>query len=585
MEKKQIILPSKKFANAPEENLDLRINLGQSETLLREGDKNIILDIAELYKKERNESIKYKIYGKLKMIFRNMYNGNTDYTYLKDRLYLVGDGSTSDWEGYIPYNEFAFLRNDVLRQTIVQSSGSTPSFSGNVVIDGYTEHTTITPMSAPYQNWNIYLTYVYSGDTNYPMKYTLSGNTVYDFKASDGIPFRVITGTTYHTFTSPVEHGLSQGEYLTISGGTFTGNATGRTYYVDTVGDEYYNSENYTIKILTNQFPSGTTFPPVVFGKRCLDIKNINGTTSEYYVHLHKTLTNSNGYILDKAGFESSIWENEKKLLYQNFSGEDDYLVERNKMECLIYDFKEPFVLTGITNNLGYTPTEVYVSVLLKNGNGYFDYPPKSGFKFNFHNTWIDQHFSGTTKTSKPFEVSMGTGGTFTKSTITFTSGNTLSFGTSGLTGAFVEYNDFEFKERTVSESFHKFFTPPSIFDYGQTGSTTTFSGATASNPFGLYYQPHHRVKLRQLSPYIETSKTDDVINLPENTKYFSGEGQWKWRDLYEHGFIDVDGYGTDFPFVNGTHYVKNDINFYLRNEKIYNNKQDGLKKFKKIKC
>ena len=585
MEKKQIILPSKKFANAPEENLDLRINLDESQTLLREGDKNIILDIAELYKKERNESIKYKIYGKLKMIFRNMYSGNTDYTYLKDRLYLVGDGSTSDWDGYIPYNEFAFLRNDVVRQTVVQSSGSTPSFSGNVILNGYTGHTTITPMTAPYQNWNIYLTYVYSGDTNYPMKYTLSGNTVYDFKASDGIPFRVTTGTTYHTFTSPVEHGFSQGEYIILSGGTFTGNVTGRTYYVDTIGDEYYNSEKYTIKILTNQFPSGTTFPSVVFGKRCLDIKNISGTSSVYYVHQHKTLTNSNGYILDKAGFESSLWEDERKLLYQNFSGEDDYLVERNKMESLIYDFKEPFTLTGITNNLGYTPTEVYVSVLLKNGNGYFDYPPKAGFKFNFHDTWIDQHFSGTTKTSRPFEVSMGTGGTFTKSSITFTSGSTLSFGTIGLTGAFVEYNDFEFKERIVSESFHKFFTPPSIFDYGQTGSTTTFSGATSDNPFGLYYQPHHRVKLRQLSPYIETSKTDDVINLPENTKYFSSEGQWKWRDLYEHGFIDVDGYGTDFPFVNGTHYVKNDINFYLRNEKIYNNKRDGLKKFKKIKC
>jgi hypothetical protein len=66
-------------------------------------------------------------------------------------------------------------------------------------------------------------------------------------------------------------------------------------------------------------------------------------------------------------------------------------------METLLYDFKEPIILSGITNNLGYTPTEVYVGVFLRNGNGYFDYPPKVGYKFNFHDTWIDNHFSGTT--------------------------------------------------------------------------------------------------------------------------------------------------------------------------------------------
>ncbi len=63
-------------------------------------------------------------------------------------------------------------------------------------------------------------------------------------------------------------------------------------------------------------------------------------------------------------------------------------LVERNRMEALLYDFKEPFILTGLTNNLGYLPTEVYASVILKNSNGYFEYPPKVGYSFNFHDTF-----------------------------------------------------------------------------------------------------------------------------------------------------------------------------------------------------
>ena len=59
---------------------------------------------------------------------------------------------------------------------------------------------------------------------------------------------------------------------------------------------------------------SGVTF---VLGKRCLDIKNISGTTSQYYVHKHKTLTTIDDYILDKVGFENSIWEDERKILFE----------------------------------------------------------------------------------------------------------------------------------------------------------------------------------------------------------------------------------------------------------------------------
>ena len=52
---------------------------------------------------------------------------------------------------------------------------------------------------------------------------------------------------------------------------------------------------------------------------------------------------------------------------------------------------------------------------------------------------------------------------------------------------------------------------------------------------------------------------------------------------MYDHGYIDPDGYGTDFPFINGNHYVKGDINFYLRNERYYKNKSDGVTSFKDI--
>jgi hypothetical protein len=575
MNQKQIILPTKRFANADAEDIDIRIGLDEEKSLLREGDRNIVLDINELFYKERNESKNYKIHGKIKMIFRNMYSGTTTYNPLLKNLYLVGDGSSGEDVGFLPYNEFAILRNDVLREVIDPSSvsGSTlSSYSPSFILTGYTGHTVITPIEAPYHNWNVYLSYVYSGNTNHPMIYTLSGNTTYSFISGDGIPFRVSTGSTYTTLTSPVEHGISKGEHLLLSGQT-------DVIYISDVGNEFYNSEKYVLNILNNDIPTGLTFTndSVVIGKRCIDKNNITGTTSQYYVHKHKILTSSKDYILDKVGFESPIWEDEKKILFENALQENDVIVERNRMESVIYDFKEPFTLTGLTNNLGYSPTDLYVTVLLRNGNGYFNYPPKVGWKFNFHDTWLDTHFSGDTSE----EISMGTGTTITSnlSGTTYIAGNILTTGTSGLTGAFVEYNESELKERIISEAFHKFTAPTTIFDHGQNDSSV-FSGSSVNNLHGLYYQPYHRVKIRQLSPYIETSDTDEIIDLPENVKYFENEGVWKWRDLYDQGFVDQDGYGTNYPFINNTHYIKHDINFYLRNEKDYTNKSDGLKKF-----
>jgi hypothetical protein len=331
----------------------------------------------------------------------------------------------------------------------------------------------------------------------------------------------------------------------------------------------------------------GTVLSSVVLGRRCKDINNISGTTSTYYVHKHKTLTTIDDYILDKVGFESSIFEDERKILFENPLQENDILVERNRQESLLFDFKKTFTLSGLTNNLNYTPTEVYVSMIFRNENGFFDYPPKIGYKFNFHDSWMDKQFTGNTETGitkSSLTVNSGVSG--------FTKGNVLQKDTI-LTGAFVEYNRGEIKERIISETYHKFSHLKNvggvkIFDHSQ-DQDSFYSGATTGNTVGYYYQPHYRVKLRELSPYIENSKLDakqpnTLINLPENAFYDQNEKLWKWRDVYDHGFLDQDGNGTNFPFMNNMHYVAKHINFYLRNEKSYTNKNDGLIGFNNYK-
>ncbi len=609
MKNKEILLPSKRYFKADEEDLTLNVKLENSESLMREGERNIILDLPTLFDNERNQSKNYKIYGKMKMIFRNLYSGSTNYNPLLTNFFVANDGTSSN-DGFIPYNEFALLRNDVLREVYPTPSGT--SFTGLIqppILEGlrHTGHTITTSIEAPYKNWNLYLSYVDSHDTGFTMNYTLSGGTPYNFFAGNGIPFRVSTGDTYVTLTSPVEHGMSVGEYIILSGGTLTGDSiesgiTRCIFYIDSIGNGVYNSEKYVINILQNEFKSGYTInpttQPVVVGKRCLDLLNISGTTSQYYVHKHKTLTTVNDYIMDKVGFETPIWEHERKILFENPLKENDVLVERNRPESVLFDFKKTFTLTGITNNLGYTPTEVYITVLLKNGNGYFTYPPKVGYKFNFHGaesptgekiSWLDNQFTGNTENSMNTTTFNGRG---IYSGITFTGGTSIPKGTI-LTGAFVEYNKKDFKERIISEAFHRFshniiFSGTTVGDhnklfYHYQNNPNYFSGASVTNMVGYFYQPHYRVKLRELSPYIETSNTKDILNLPENCIYDETEKIWKWRDLYDHGFVDQEGNGTTFPFINNLHYVMKDINFYLRNENSYMNKSDGLNNFNNI--
>jgi len=584
-ENKNILLPSKKYAKAPELDQNIQVNLDNSQNLLRIGDRDIVIDNNQQYNDERIASIKYKLYGKINIVFRNMYTGSTPYEFLTDKLYYNGDGTTG-YEGYLPYDEFAFLRRDVYRELNNPRSGGINMLTGftpNITLTGFTGHTPspITPIEAPYHNWNLYLSYVSGSDSSLPMSYTLSGGTEVNFTSGDGIPFRVVDMGLDYQLTSPIPHGIKQGEHILLSGGTTSHtNYTGSTFYINSVGNATFDSENYVITISKSQFQTGSTIAgtTIVLGKRVTDINDITGTTCQYYVQKLKTITDVNGYIMDKVGFENPIFENERKLLYTTSNNRENALAERNRPEVVLYDFKEPFYLSGLTNNLGFAPTEVYVSAIFRNGNGYFNYRPKVGYKFNFHNTWIDSHFDGNSSLEKSM-----TGNTYTFSGatagFTFTGGTALPIGTI-LTGAYVEYSKKEMNERIITPAYHKITNPTHIFDYGQTGNTTTFTGATPTNPFGIFYQPHYQIKLRQLSPYVETANTNQIYGLPENAIYDSNSKTWAWRDLYDPGFVDGDGYGTNYPFVNGQHYVKTNINFYLRNEVFYNNKQNGITDF-----
>jgi hypothetical protein len=544
---KEYILPSKKYYNSQEINLTENIVLNNSLKLLRENEINYDINLIEQFNVERQKSNNYRIYGKIKMIFSNSYSGYSTNPDVTKKLYYLTDG-TGDYNGYLPYDEFALIRKDVSRLELDDIDFTIDDLGQINNITNVIGDSNVSILDAPYYNWNIHLSYPYRNDFDYPMKYTLSGLTktegvnIINFKSNNGFPARVEINNNFYKITSPIPHGLIVGDYVLING---------YDYEVYDLGDNIENSEKYVFYI--NKKQNNITLNNLVTIKKYASHKD--KILCDYYVIKNRVLTNYNDVIYDVASFESSIFKEEKRIFFENSDGTNDVIKTKNRSETLFYDFKKPFNNVNYKNNLGNNLDRIFLTIVNVNKSKLFK-RIKTGFQFNFHDSWSDNHFLNNSiyeniNIGEPLNID------------------------DEIIGQFVEYNPLTLSERVISEPLHKLVIDKNIFNHNQT-SSNVYSGATVSNPFGLYYQPNYELKLKYLSNYVETYNGDDIENLPSNSRYMNNK--WFWRDEYEMGFIDDNGNGLDYPFMNNSHYLMKSINFFLRNEYSFKNKKDSVK-------
>ena len=111
--------------------------------------------------------------------------------------------------------------------------------------------------------------------------------------------------------------------------------------------------------------------------------------------------------------------------------------------------------------------------------------------------------------------------------------------------GDFCEWNNFTQTERVISEYYHKFTFNQNVFTIG----------GNVNNQLGYYYKPHNKFQLSVFSSYVEESDGEIIGNLPNYAYYKIATQEFVWRDKYSYGFIDENGRGVDYPFLNGKHY------------------------------
>ena len=551
----RIVRGENRFAGASNTDTQINVDLQSQRKNLIEGDRSVIVNIEERFNIERQRSSKFRIAGKITNIFDNTISGITSYQPFRNSLFYVDALNTvtngSLWKGYPQYDEFSFYR----------TRG----------IDG---HVNFVNKSASTYNWMSYVSYANSKKENQYLKHTVnfeSGTSVNNFVVTDGVPYYILNkqnkGKNLITFYCGFKHNLKLGDWI------YTKNEIdGKRYFeVYSLGDESYGNEDTVFSIFNYGFED-PLFGNYATGnfRRVGDINNKIETTSEYYVRTHKILTEISNSDLTKLGFERNPFPIKKQLEYSALTPNN---VQRTSVKdgtlTVGFSFDEDINISGLTDNLERPITELFVTILNKGYMGWFNNPYingnttgiQVGWDLNFKDKEIDDWWridNLNNRDNIPNSYYDLNGERFHYN-------SNLSKGDE-IMGGVCEFNPYEQIETVLSEINHKISYNPQIFD----------NPSDNLLPDGYTYRPHYSVPLRVYSDYIETGDRETVDLVPDYAFFSKYENQWRWRDIYQYGFIDSNGNGLNNPFINGCHYPFKEIIFLLtpmkRNINLLNN-------------
>jgi hypothetical protein len=551
-------------------DVDFRLQIPLVNTIKEydETDKNLTLNLQQLFDTERNECTIFRPTCKFSWLFSNSYSGltignttSTPYKPFNNQLYYTdvltykqlqltaGNGVSNQisWAGYPQYNEFSLIRNDL-------------NVNGYTKLGGDRPHLHASDNLAPYYNWYIHLSYAYSSTTAQTMQCVMSNGSTYNWNCSDGIPYYLtrgfLNGKPIIQFDCPMNHNLNVGDYVKLSN-----TCNGVTYFqVYSLGNGLSNSKKfifnvydvgYNCTILEN---SGMgTFKRVIG-------EEVQGV-SKYYVRKHKILTNFTDAVITKSGFEKNglrvVKKFESKQLTPNLVSR---VSVKEDSQSYNISFLNDIDINGLLDNLKRPITELYFTVINRGYFGWFNKPIgntntalKKGWEFNLGpqlNGWWDR--SNVNSNTQIQTLSYASSVPEYSNKI-FYYNSDLNIGDE-IDGDFCEWNDLEQNEIVISEHYHKITFNPDVFNIG----------TTTTNPLGYYYKPHNKMVIKVFSNYVEESDGQIINDLPNYAFYKKSTQEYIWRDIYTYGFIDNEDRGVDYPYLNNSHYPHNNFQFRI---------------------
>lgn len=374
----------------------------------------------------------------------------------------------------------------------------------------------------PVTNWDVCLTYPHTVDSGHTM--VNGGLLIIDEKET------TIGGRAMTSMFTPVKHNLLVGDVVRLK----NTNGIDGEYVVISLGYQGVLPEYaFTIDVQYG-FTGINTRMQRVSG----------GMGVGYYFRLFRKISGSTKY--DK--YRLSFSEN----------GYGDQNVQ------IVFPSVQPF--DTYRDNLGRPLTEVHLTFIKKDGNGLFTnvssgigIPYMDKLTTSDVNLWLRVvpvvnmlHNGG----SSPFPAHDPL-----ESDVKLDNNNGL-LGNDLFYGDVVEYDGSTLSETVLGEVMHRFNTAnrqsaPTINTL--TSLATIGMSATTSDVLlgarheGYVYKPHHVVKVREMSPYIETGDAN-TLGVPSYAEF--SDGVYRWRDCLDYGVSYFSDQSVNHPFLNGHHYV-----------------------------
>jgi hypothetical protein len=559
---------SLRYKQSTEKSVQVTVPLSGKMKELDDYQKNLSINLAEVYDRERQKSTLFAPVFKFQFLFSNAYSGtampyaspypafNNNLSYLNSestKLLQLESSATIPWPGFPQYNEFCFIRTD-------SSVFGYTSGTGN--------HLNFIPQSASTYNWNYYMTYVYGQDEYRQVSYVFPDGQTLTSQPNLGLPYimnRVeFEGKTLWQFTCLVNHNLAVGDYVYIPNvdvRTITGVVQpGRNRFeVYSLGNGFFNSDKKIFNILDVGFnQSSASFSSDKIGHfyRVTDNDNPTGSQSIYYFRLHRILTDPQDAIVTNAGFEQNAFRTVKKYESPDLTpNQVERISVKEDSQSYNISFNSEINLVNLVDNRNRPVSELFVTVINKGFFGYFNPPNvqnttglKEGWGFNLSGTGVPDWWrrdNGLSDTTIGYR-------SYNRAGLTFYYNNTPQVGDT-IYGDLCEWNNLTQEETVLSEYYQKIVYNPQVFNIN----------SDLLNPLGYYYYPHFKIKIRQFSDYIEEGDRDTTEDAPNYAYYSPYNNKLYWRDIYTYGFIDADGNGVDYPFMNGIHYPNK--NFFFR--------------------
>jgi hypothetical protein len=513
----------------------LKINLDSTQKLLPNDDINNIVDVGEIFDRERNKCSFYRIIGTLNSTVSNglinlnnslvndeytystfnntIFNGDTYFDRITNNLKDI-DG----WFGYYNPNKTTFgLCN------FIDMEPKRERFSFISDIKPYN-----TSVPQPISNWDLTITYPAAVDSGHTM--VLNGLLI-----CDALPATIST-ISMVAIGLPCKHNLSIGDTVRITG---TNGYDGDHTVVRTGLDNGDLKENYFV---INRPPTGA-----ISGNS--RIKRLSdGFESKYYFRIFRKIKTRNSQVIEPDDYE--IY---KLAFSQNIFS--DFITQ--------FTFNEDIDVSNLVDNLGRPLSELYLTIVKTSSNGLFT-NVSSGIETPFISN-LNTSLTNTYLTSIPVINKIHNGGSSPFPTHIPLENNVL-FSSTDFYGDLVDYNQNELIETVLADVYHRFNTNNRETNPQLVTNTTINLGPRQE---GYYYKSHHLIKIRNFSSYIEQG--DEFTENKPSYAINMGDGRYLWRDLLPIGYNDTTNEFLDYPFTNNAHYMYGNYCFLVKRQDPFN--------------